>query len=146
MTDFLELGFDLLAIIADGGDVFVRAFGFLLLLDRRDNPPRRASGSDNILVGNGEEVSLINGKLATQLDCVSSTISMFLQVKTHIGNLLHEVDHLIIALSLLTEPGEESFTARMSVGRGLTDLAGFVTFRARSRIQVSILSYQERNG
>lgn len=29
--------------------------------------------------------------------------------KTHVGHLFHVVDHLIVALSLLTEPREESF-------------------------------------
>jgi hypothetical protein len=71
LTDLLELGFDLLAVFADGGDVFVGALGFLLLLNRRDDSPGSTSGSDDILVSHGEEVSLINGQLAAQLDAVS---------------------------------------------------------------------------
>lgn len=31
------------------------------------------------------------------------------QLWTYVGNLFHVVDHLIIALSLLAEPGEEGF-------------------------------------
>jgi hypothetical protein len=34
---------------------------------------------------------------------------------THIGNLLHVANHLIVALSLLTEPGEEGFAANGSI-------------------------------
>ena len=39
LADLLELGLDLLSVIADGANVLVRALGLLLLLDRRDNAP-----------------------------------------------------------------------------------------------------------
>lgn len=65
LADFLEFGLDLLAIVADGGDMFVRALGFLLLLNGRDDSPRGTSGSDDVLVGDREEVSLVNRELAT---------------------------------------------------------------------------------
>jgi hypothetical protein len=63
-------------------------------------------------------------------------------VRTHIGNLLHVVNHLIVALSLLTEPGEESFTGKRSVdghGRGFENGG---TFRAKVALKVSDGSYQ----
>ena len=67
LADLLEFGLDLLAIVADGGDMLVRALGFLLLLNGRDNSPGGTSGSDDVLVGNREEISLIDGQLAAQL-------------------------------------------------------------------------------
>jgi hypothetical protein len=67
LADLLELGLDLLTVVADGGDVLVRALGLLFLLDRRDDAPAGTSGTDNVLVGNGEKVSLIDSELATEL-------------------------------------------------------------------------------
>jgi hypothetical protein len=67
LADPLELGLDLLAVVADGGDMLVRALGFLLLLDRRDDAPASTAGTNDILVGHGEKVSLVNGELATKL-------------------------------------------------------------------------------
>ena len=92
LADLLKLGLDLLAVVADGADVLLRALGLLLLLDRGNDAPRRASGTDNVLVGNAEEVTLVNGELSAQL-----------------SHLLHVGDHLIVALGLLAEAGEEGF-------------------------------------
>lgn len=39
LADFLELGLNLLAVIADGGNVFFGSLRLLLLLDRGDNAP-----------------------------------------------------------------------------------------------------------
>jgi len=35
----------------------------LLFLDGGDNPPRGTAGANDVLVGNGEEVPLVNGEL-----------------------------------------------------------------------------------
>ena len=59
-------------VIANGGDVLVRALGFLLLLDGRDDSPGSASGSDYVLVGNRQKISLVNGQLAAHLVQVRS--------------------------------------------------------------------------
>jgi len=91
LADLLELRLDLVAVVADGGDVLVGALGLLLLLDRRDNAPAGAAGANDVLVGDREEVALVDGKLATEL-----------------GNLLHVANHFIIALGLLAKAGEES--------------------------------------
>jgi hypothetical protein len=72
LADLLELGFDLLAVVADGADVLLRALGLLLLLDRGDDAPRRAPGSDDVLVGDGQKVALVNGEFTGDLECVSS--------------------------------------------------------------------------
>lgn len=90
LADLLELGLDLVAVVLDGRNVLVGSLRLLLLLDRGDNAPRGTSGTDNVLVGNAEKVTLVNGELSTQL-----------------GHLLHVGDHLIVALSLLAKAGEE---------------------------------------
>ncbi|KAI6754239.1 hypothetical protein HG530_012753 [Fusarium avenaceum] len=90
LADLLELGLNLVAVVLDGRDMLVGSLRFLLLLDRGDDAPRGTSGTDNVLVGNAEEVTLVNGELSTQL-----------------SHLLHVGDHLIVALGLLAEAGQE---------------------------------------
>ena len=72
LADLLELGFDLLAIVTDGRHVLVRALGFFLLLDGRNDSPGSTSGPNHVLVGNGEEVALVDRELTTQLAHVRS--------------------------------------------------------------------------
>jgi len=67
LADLLELGLDLLAVVADGGDVLVRAFGFLLLLNGGDDSPRGPSCTDHVLVCDREKVSFVNRELAAEL-------------------------------------------------------------------------------
>ena len=67
LADLLELRLDLLTVVTDGPHVLVRALGFLLLLDRRDDAPRGTSGSDNILVGDRQEIPLVDCELTTEL-------------------------------------------------------------------------------
>jgi len=95
LANLLKLGLDLVAVVADGGNVLVGTLSLLLLLDGGDDSPGCTSGADNILVGNGQQVALINGELTTQL-----------------GNLLHVGDHLIVALSLLAESGKEGLAIK----------------------------------
>ena len=70
LADLLELGLDLLAVVADGANVLLRALGLLLLLDRGDDAPRGTSCSDDVLVGDGKEVALVNGELTADLQGV----------------------------------------------------------------------------
>jgi hypothetical protein len=72
LADLLELGLDLLTVVADGTDVLLRALGLLLLLDRGDDAPRRAPGTDDVLVGDGQKVALVNGEFTGDLEFVSS--------------------------------------------------------------------------
>lgn len=67
LADLLEFGFDLLTVVADGGDVLFRALRFLLLLDRGDDAPGGTPGSDDVLVGNGQKISLVNSEFSTEL-------------------------------------------------------------------------------
>ena len=72
LADLLELGLDLLAVVADGANVLLGALGLLLLLDRGDDAPRRAPGTDDILVGDGQKVALVNREFTGDLERVSS--------------------------------------------------------------------------
>jgi hypothetical protein len=72
LADLLELGLDLLAVVADDGNVLVGTLLLLLLLDRGDDAPRGTSGTDNVLVGDREEVALVNGEFTTDLVVVVS--------------------------------------------------------------------------
>jgi hypothetical protein len=74
LADLLELRLDLLAVVADGAEVLLRALGVLLLLDGRNDAPRRASGTDNVLVGDGQQVALVHGELTGDLSCVSRAL------------------------------------------------------------------------
>lgn len=47
--------------------MLLRALGLLLLLDGGDDTPGSTAGADDILVGDGEKVTLIDGKLASDL-------------------------------------------------------------------------------
>jgi len=91
LANLLKLAFDLVAVLLDGADVLLGTLGLLLLLDGGDDTPAGAAGSDNVLVGDREQVALVDGELTAEL-----------------GNLLHVGHHLIVAFSLLAEPGEES--------------------------------------
>lgn len=90
LADLLELRLDLGAVIANDGNVLFRALALFLLFNRRDDAPRRTTGTDNILVGNAEKVTLVDGELAAQL-----------------GDLLHIAHHLIVALGLLAKASQE---------------------------------------
>ena len=67
LADLLELCFDLLAVVLDGGDVLVRALGLFLLLNGRDDSPRSPSCADHVLVCHGEEVSFVDSEFAAEL-------------------------------------------------------------------------------
>jgi hypothetical protein len=68
LADLLELELDLLAVLADDADVLVGALGLLLLLDAGDDAPGSTAGADDVLVGDGKEVALVDCELATDLD------------------------------------------------------------------------------
>jgi hypothetical protein len=52
--------------------VLVGTLLLLLLLDRGDDAPRGTSGTDDVLVGDGEEVTLVNSEFTTDLIVVVS--------------------------------------------------------------------------
>lgn len=67
----LELSLDLLTILRDDGDVLLGTLGVLLLLDRGNDAPRGTAGADDVLVGNGEKVALIDSEFAANLERIS---------------------------------------------------------------------------
>lgn len=67
LADLFKLELDLLTVVTDSANVLLRALGLLLLLDRGDDAPGRASGADNVLVGHGKEVALVNGQFTADL-------------------------------------------------------------------------------
>lgn len=136
LADLLKLGLDLLTVVADGGDVLVGTLRLLLLLNRGDDAPRGTSGSDHVLVSNGQQISLIHGKLSAQL-CVSRVVSLGGPLSAsitatgrgriaYLSNLLHVCDHLIVTLGLLTEPREEGLAVvgvSLNTPKGLSRVA-----------------------
>jgi hypothetical protein len=96
--------------------MLIGTLGLLLLLDRRDYAPGSTSSADNVLVGNGQKVSLVNGKFSAQLCHAPSVMKSLKETAikaravnriAYLGNLFHVCDHLIITLGLLAEPREE---------------------------------------
>lgn len=67
LAHFLQLILDLLAIVTNDANVLLRALGFLLLLNGGDDSPRSTTGAHHILVSDGEQVTLVDGKFASQL-------------------------------------------------------------------------------
>lgn len=63
ITNLGKLGLNLLSVLLDKTDLGRVALGLFLLLDGGDNSPRGTSGTDHVLVGNGEEVALLDGKI-----------------------------------------------------------------------------------
>lgn len=80
-----ELALNLLPVALDHGDLGLIALRLLLLLDGRDDSPRRTAGTNDVLVGNGEQVTLFNGELLVRG-----------------SNTLHVLDHLYIDPPLLS--------------------------------------------
>lgn len=67
LAHFLELSLDLLAVVTDDGNVLGGSLGFFLLLDGGDDAPGSTTGTDDVLVGDGEEIALVDRKLTIQL-------------------------------------------------------------------------------
>ena len=63
LADLGELGLDLLPVSLDHRNLGLVTLGLLLLLDGGDDSPRSTTSTDNVLVRNGEQVSLFDGEL-----------------------------------------------------------------------------------
>lgn len=77
LADLLQLGLDLLTVVADDADVLLGALGLLLLLDGGDDTPRGTAGTDDVLVRDGQQVALVDGELAANLEKLSITRLFF---------------------------------------------------------------------
>lgn len=63
LADLGKLGLDLLSVSLDHGDLSLVSLALFLLLDGGDDSPRSTSSTDDVLVGDGEEVSLLDSEL-----------------------------------------------------------------------------------
>jgi hypothetical protein len=79
LADLAKLGLDLLTVLLDKGDLGLVALALLLLLDGGDDAPRGTAGTDDVLVGDRQEVPLLNGQLLVGG-----------------GDSLHVLDHLCV--------------------------------------------------
>lgn len=64
VADLGELGLDLLSVLLDESDLRRVALRLLLLLNRSDYSPRGAASTNDVLVGDGEKVALLDGEVA----------------------------------------------------------------------------------
>ena len=67
LANILQLRLDLLAVLADDIHVLVGALGLLFLLDAGDDAPRGTTRANDVLVGDGEQVALVNSEVAGDL-------------------------------------------------------------------------------
>ena len=67
LADLLELELDLLAVLADDANVLLGTLGLLLLLDAGDDAPGSTAGANDVLVGDGKKVALVDCELAADL-------------------------------------------------------------------------------
>jgi hypothetical protein len=77
LADLAELGLDLLTVLLDQADLGLVALALLLLLDGGDDAPGGTTSTDDVLVGDGKQVPLLDGQLLVGG-----------------GNSLHVLDHL----------------------------------------------------
>lgn len=63
LADLGKLSLNLLPVGLDHGDLSLVTLGLLLLFDGGDDSPGSSAGTDNVLVGDGEEITLLDGEL-----------------------------------------------------------------------------------
>jgi hypothetical protein len=62
LADFGKLSLDLFPVALDHGNLGLVTLGFLLLLDGRHDTPRSAASPDDVLIGDGQQVTLLDGE------------------------------------------------------------------------------------
>lgn len=88
VADLGKLGLDLLAVLLNKSDLGLVALRLLLLLNRGNDSPGGTAGTNDVLVGDGQEIALLNGELNIGR-----------------GNDLHVLNHLCsVALAGLCHP------------------------------------------
>jgi hypothetical protein len=63
----VQFGLNFLTVLADLGNVLLVVLGLLLLLDAGNDTPASTSGTNNILVGDGQKVTLVDGEFTAKL-------------------------------------------------------------------------------
>lgn len=79
IADLGQLSLDLLTVLLDEGDLGLVALGLFFLFDGSDDSPGRTTGTDDVLVGDRQEIPLLDGELY-----ISG------------GNDLHVLDHFCV--------------------------------------------------
>lgn len=108
IADLRQLGLDLLAVLLDQSDLGLVAFGFLLLFNRGDDSPRGTAGTNDVLVGDRQEIPLLNSELNIGR-----------------GNNLHVLNHLCVASST-AGPRSQGFWKRTFIALSLLSELGEV--------------------
>lgn len=103
ITNIRELSFNFGSVVTDHRDMVIVASAFLLLFDGGNDTPGSPTSADDVLVGDGKEISLLDGE--------------FLLVDGS-GNFLHELDHLLVALGLLGKLGHVNMLLAKRGGGG----------------------------
>ena len=67
---------NLISVRSDHAEFVLTPLVFLLLLYGRDDSPAGPSGTNHVLVGDGQQVPLLHG-----------------QLHVHLGHVLHRLDH-----------------------------------------------------
>lgn len=62
-----ELGLHLVPVLLDTAHILIVPFALLLLLNRRQYPPRSPTSSDHVLVANRQQISLLDSELHVKL-------------------------------------------------------------------------------
>jgi hypothetical protein len=108
LADLGKLGLNLLAVLLDEGDLLLVALGLLLLLNGGDDSPGCTASTDDVLVGDRKEVSLLDRELLVGGSDVLHVLDhLWRRAKSDMGSSLQIDDRLtLIALSLLGELGQ----------------------------------------
>lgn len=107
-TDLGKLGLDLLAVLFNQLDLRPIAFGFFLLFDGSDNPPRRTARTDDILVCDGQQIALFDRKFLVGRRDVFHVFDHFCAKGSDILRAVADAEPVrtFIALGLLGELGQ----------------------------------------
>lgn len=79
LADLLQFQLDLVAVIADGPNVLIGSLCLFLLLNRGDDTPRGATCANDVLVGDREQITLVDRQFSANLcdDAVLGTSRAF---------------------------------------------------------------------
>ena len=112
LADLGKLVLNLLAVLLDEGDLGLVALRLLFLLDGGDDSPGRTAGTDDVLVGNRQEIPLFNSELYIGggdnlhvLDHFCMSIPSISKTYIRMHNLQRR-RRTLVALSLLGELGQ----------------------------------------
>jgi len=116
LANVAKFSLDLCFVGSDSLQVGLVALALLLLFNGRDDSPGSTARTNNVFVGNRQKVPLLKGQL-----CVGG------------GDLLHRINHVLIALSLLGEFGKVNIFFSSEVSHLCLCLLRFVFVRLKRK-------------